>query len=350
MKIYKLYGAQDIREEHISIPTPGPDEVLIKTAYVGICGSDIPRIIKGEGLPFLPSTLGHEFSAVVIQVGTDVQGLKSGDHVVIAPRFACGRCIHCNNGNAGQCIEGQFLGLAVPNTGGFAEYNVLPARNLVKLPPEMSLVEAAMIEPITVGLHAISLMHFTPEKTVAVIGVGTIGMLVLQSLRALGAQTIYAFDVDDNKLRRAAGLGATHCYNTQSKGFVERFMADTGNAGTPQVIEAVGLEKTILLAFEIAGVMANIALIGDVLEPITIPAFDFKRRIAYKQLHLHGVYQSYTDGFPGIEFERAVKFVNEGKISLKPIIHSVDTIDNLMSYIERLKVSRTIDGKMLFAF
>ena len=350
MRIYRLYGAMDIRREDAPTPVPAPDEVLIRTAYVGICGSDMPRILKGNDVPFFPSTIGHEFSAIVTQVGSDVRGLQPGDRVVVAPRLVCGSCIHCKNGNAGQCIDGRFLGLGVPDVGGFAEYNALPQKNLIKLPPEMSLVEAAMIEPITVGLHALSLMHYTPERPVAVIGTGTIGMLAIQCMHAFGAQTIYAFDMDDRKLALAAQFGATYCYNTRDDNFFDRFMDDTEGYGAPQVLEAVGGEKTILLALEVGAVMADIAIIGDVLEAVTIPAFNFKRRISYRQLHLHGVYQSYTDGFPGIEFNRAVQLINKGKLNLKPLIYSVDSIDNFQRYFEKAKTPGAINGKMIFSF
>lgn len=350
MKIYRLYGAMDLRLEEASKPIPQAGQVQIHTAYVGICGSDMPRILKGEGLPFFPATLGHEFSAVVTQVGEGVKNLQVGDHVAVAPRLVCGSCIHCRNGNAGQCLEGRFLGLAVPDVGGFAEFNVLPEKNLVKLPKELDLAHAAMIEPITVGLHALSLMNFDTEKPVAVIGAGTIGMLLVQSVLALGAKTVYVFDVDPNKLEKAAAFGASHCYNTRDADFLERFMADTDGYGAPQVLEAVGIQSTILLALQIASVMGDIALIGDVLEPITIPAFDFKRRFAYHQLHLHGVYQSYTGEFPGIEFDRAVNLIHQKKIQLEPMIFKVDSMDHLMDHMRAAKKQGSINGKLILSF
>jgi L-iditol 2-dehydrogenase len=350
MKIYRLYGAMDLRLEYIPIPVPGPGEVQIKTAYVGICGSDLPRLTRGEGVPFFPATLGHEFSAIVTKTGDGVTSLQPGDHVVVAPRYTCGKCVHCKNGNAGQCIAGKFLGLSVEDVGGFAEYNVLPEKNLVKLPKDMDLVQASMVEPMTVGLHALSLIKFDPQKPTAIIGAGTIGMLLIQSIYALGAKTIYVFDVDDGKLQKASAYGATYCYNTRTKGFVDQFMTDTHGYGASQVLEVVGVQATILLALEISSVMADVAFIGDVLEPITIPDFDFKRRFAYHQLHLHGVYQSYTDGFPGTEFGRAIALITGGKIDLTSMICSVDRFDRVMEYMEHIKQKGSVNGKMIFGF
>lgn len=350
MKIYRLYGAMDLRLEEAPIPLPKAGQVQIRTAYVGICGSDMPRILRGEGLPFSPVTLGHEFSAVVTQVGEGVQSLQVGDHVVVAPRLVCGSCIHCRNGNPGQCLEGRFLGLAVPDVGGFAEFNVLPEKNLIKLPKDLNLAHAAMIEPITVGLHALSLINFDPEKPVAVIGAGTIGMLLVQSVLALGAKTVYVFDVDRKKLDKAAAFGAAYCYNTRDPDFMEQFLKDTNGYGAPQVLEAVGIQSTILLALQIAAVMGDVALIGDVLEPITIPAFDFKRRFAYHQLHLHGVYQSYTGEFPGIEFERAVELIHQKKVQLEPMIYKVDHIERLLDHMKTAETHGAINGKLILGF
>lgn len=350
MEIYRLYGAMDLRLEEAPTPQPKAGQVQIRTAYVGVCGSDMPRILRGEGLPFFPATLGHEFSAVVTQIGDGVKNLQVGDHVAVAPRLVCGSCIHCKNGNAGQCLEGRFLGLAVPDVGGFAEFNVLPEENLIRLPKELDLAHAAMIEPITVGLHALSLINFDSQKPVAVIGAGTIGMLLVQSVLALGAKTVYVFDVDRTKLDKAAAFGASHCYNTRDMDFLERFMSDTNGYGAPQVLEAVGIQSTILLALQIASVMGDIALIGDVLEPITIPAFDFKRRLAYHQLHLHGVYQSYTGKFPGVEFDRAVQLIHQKKIQLDPMIFKVDRMDHLMEHMRAAEKQGSIQGKLILCF
>ena len=127
-------------------------------------------------------------------------------------------------------------------------------------------------------------------------------------------------------------------------------MEDTDGYGAPQVLEAVGIQSTILLALQIASVMGDIALIGDVLEPITIPAFDFKRRFAYHQLHLHGVYQSYTGEFPGIEFERAVNLIHQKKIQLEPMIYKVDRMEHLLDHMKAAEKHGSINGKLILGF
>lgn len=349
MNIYRLYGAMDLRKETKETPIPGPGEVQIRTAYVGVCGSDLPHLLRGEGVAKFPSTLGHEFSAVVTAVGEGITSLVPGDHVVVAPRLTCGKCVHCRNGNPGQCVEGRFFGLAVEDLGGFAEYNVLPERNLVKIPADMDMAQAAMVEPITVGLHALSLMKFDPEKPVAIVGLGTIGMLLLQSIFGLGAKTVYAFDIDPKKLEKAEKFGAK-CYNTGDPDCEEKFMADTDGYGAPQVLEVVGIQKTIMFSLHIASVMADVALIGDVWEPITFPVFEYRRLVGFHQLHLHGVYQSYTDGFPGKEFGRAIDLIGKNKYDLKNMIASLDSMDNVMKYMEEIKNGAPVSGKLLFRF
>lgn len=349
MDIYRLYGAMDIRREQTEKPVPKKGEALIRTAYVGMCGSDMPRVLKGE-VPFFPSTIGHEFSAVVEEVGEGVTSLKKGDKVAIAPLLVCGGCKNCPEGNPGQCINAKFLGLRVPDVGGLAEYNALPAQNLVKCPDDMDLRYAAMAEPVTVALHAMNLMHFTPEKPVAIIGAGTIGMLAVQCAHAFGAKTMYVFDVDDKRLEQAKKFGATHVYNTKTEGFLEKFMEDTDGFGSPQVIEAVGIQDTILLALEIGGVMCETAIIGEVREPITIPAFNFYRRFSYRQQNLHGVYQSYTGKFPGKEFPQAIEMIHSGQIRLEELIYCVDHMDNLTERFQEAKTPGKVTGKMIFHF
>lgn len=349
MDIYRLYGAMDIRKEKKERPMPQKGEALIRTAYVGMCGSDMPRVIKGE-VPFFPSTIGHEFSAVVEEVGEGVTSLKKGDKVAIAPLLVCGKCKNCIEGNPGQCINAKFLGLRVPDVGGLAEYNVLPEENLVKCPKDMDLKYAAMAEPVTVALHAMNLMHFTPEKPVAIIGAGTIGMLAVQCAHAFGAKTMYVFDVDDRRLMQAKKFGATHVYNTKSEGYLEKFMEDTDGFGSPQVIEAVGIQDTILLALEIGSVMCETAIIGEVREPVTIPAFNFYRRFSYRQQNLHGVYQSYTGKFPGKEFPMAIEMINNGQIQLDELIYCVDKMENLLARFEEAKTPGKVTGKMIFEF
>ncbi len=348
MDIYRLYGAMDVRKEAAEKPVAGKGEALVRTAYCGICGSDLPRIINGEIVNAqFPCTLGHEFSGIVEAVGEGCT-LEPGDHVSIAPLLVCGKCVNCKNGNPGQCISSSFLGLRVKDTGGFAEYNVLPEENLVKLPRDVSLIHAAMTEPVTVALHALSLMHFTPEKPLAVIGAGTIGMLVVQCARALGCKTLYVFDISEKRLELAKKLGASYTYNTGADGFLERFLADTDGYGSPQVAEAVGIESTILLALEVGSVMCETAIIGEVRRDVTIPAFNFYRRFSYRQQSLHGVYQSYTGMFPGVEFKRAAELMHGG-LELDPLIYCVDSFDNMMPYIE--KASRgEVTGKMIFSF
>lgn len=144
--------------------------------------------------------------------------------------------------------------------------------------------------------------------------------------------------------------GAARCYNTSDPDAAEQFLRDTDGYGAPQVLEAVGIQQTILLALQIASVWADVAMIGDVLEDITIPAFDYKRRFAYHQLHLHGVYQSYTNGFPGEEFDRGCPLDRVRRIQLTPMIACVDDLNTLTEHLRAAAAGHTPAGKMIFRF
>ena len=320
----------------------------MKTEYVGICGSDIPRIINGD-VPFLPTTLGHEFSGTVVEVG-DGCCLSPGDKVLVVPLLVCGECPNCKNGNAGQCVSSKLIGLRAVNKGGFSEYNVIPEKNLIKLSPKFDMVHAAMIEPLTVALHALSLIGFDPSLPIAVIGTGTIGNLVIAAAKAFECRQIYAFGRNDAELELAKTFGAVKVFNTSDSLVLESFSDSTNGIYSPQVVEAVGKEETVNLALELCSVMGNIALIGMPKSEIKLSAYTFYRRLVFRQQHLHGVYHSYTNGHPGEEFPKAINMIENSKIPLDEMIYSIDNMENLLSYFRRIESGEKITGKMLFHF
>jgi len=261
MKALRLHGPMDLRVDEIPEPFPGPGEVKVKTEYCGLCGSDKPRLLDGK-VPFLPSTIGHEFSGTVVEVGDGVKSVRPGDVVAAIPLIVCHNCPHCRSGHYGQCQNKKFIGLRVENVGAFAKYNVLPECNVIKVPDGVSNVQAAFIEPISVALHAIFRSGLKPGNDVAVIGTGAIGQLLIQCLRHLGAHRIYTFDIDDGQLERAEIYGADYCFNMKKKDFMDEYLTKTDGLGCPVVYEAVGLQGSILQSLDICRVRGNIALVG----------------------------------------------------------------------------------------
>ena len=345
-KAMRLYGKNDLRLEDIPIPTCGPGQVLTKTLYCGVCGSDFQRVLEG-GVRNFPAALGHEFSAEVVEIGENVNSVKPGDLVCCVPLIVCNVCPHCLDGNYGQCMKSRFIGDSFPDIGGFHEYNILPEQNVLKLPEGMDPLTAAFTEPASVALHSLLLTGYQPHEDLAIVGVGGIGQLVLQSARAMGGGRIFAFDIVDERLETAKKMGATACFNTSNEGFVEEFMEMTGGLGSPQVIEAVGLEETIKITITLAKVNGRIELIGSMLNPVTIPARLFYLGFSRKQLWMRGVWMSYSKGYPGAPWRLATRYLADGRIDIKPLLFEVAAIEDAYKSIAQHNIPGVVKGKIV---
>lgn len=348
MKSLQLFGAMDLRTVELDMPSCGDDEVLVKTEICGLCGSDRPRLLAGE-VPFFPSTLGHEFSARVMKTGKNVRSVKTGDLVAVVPLIVCHHCKNCRTGHYGQCETKQFIGLRVKDKGGFSEYNVLPEANVIKVPDGVEPWEAAMIEPISVALHAMFRSGMKPGSDIAVIGAGTIGKLIIQSARAMGAREIFVFDNVQSQLEDVKGKGADHCYNTSEEGYFEQYLRDTNRYGCPYVMEAVGIQPTVSLALKAAATNGNVALVGYLDKPL---AFDPKevRLILENELNLLGVWQSYDLDFPGDAFRLGLHYLEQGIYDTESMKDRIIHPDEILSACEEWKIPGKIRGKIFVDF
>ncbi|MFC5833967.1 2,3-butanediol dehydrogenase [Nonomuraea insulae] len=217
MRAALWYGAKDVRVEDVPVTPPGPGEVTIEVAYCGICGSDLheyadgPHAVPvGEAHPesgvAAPLILGHEFCGTVTEVGAGVTGLVPGDQVAVEPHYRCGSCPRCLAGEYNICRHFGFAGLM--GHGGLAERATVPAYMLHRLPEAVSLEQAAVFEPAAVALHAVRRAGIRPGETVAVLGLGPIGLLVTQLAARYGAGRIVAADRSAARRELALRLGA----------------------------------------------------------------------------------------------------------------------------------------------
>lgn len=218
MRAAVYYGQQDVRIEERPEPEIGPDDVRLDVGAAGICGSDLHEYVAGpifvpteEPHPITgetaPVTMGHEFSGVVRAVGEDVAELSAGDRVAVNPILSCGDCRYCNTGRQNLCESLGFIGLS-GGGGGFAEQVTVPARNAIPLREGMSLVDGALVEPFSVGVHAVRQSALQLGDDVVVTGAGPIGLTVVQSARAAGADRIFVSEPNDDRRRFAAESGA----------------------------------------------------------------------------------------------------------------------------------------------
>lgn len=240
MKAGILFGARDIRVGSVPDPEVGPGEVLVKTGYAGLCGTDL-HIYRGEfrGRVQYPAVPGHEFGGIIEEVGPGVSGLRRGDAVAVDPIVSCHACSACRGGRINACRALQLLGIDL--RGGFAEYVAAPASHVFVLPESVSLAHVPMVEVYALGHHILSRGLVQPGETVAILGAGKLGLAVLDVLcHGASPALAIAVDVDPFRLGIAERLGAEHTILASREDPVDRVLDITDGEGADCVIECVG--------------------------------------------------------------------------------------------------------------
>lgn len=326
MKALVIRGNKDLVCERIAIPVCQEDEVLIKVQACGICGSDVPRALDG-GVHYYPIVLGHEFSGDIVKIGNAVQNAKIGDRVTAAPLLPCGKCSYCQMGHPAMCEAYSFVGSR--KDGAMAEYVTIKAANVIKLPDEVDYISGAMIEPITVALHGIDRISFKAGATIAVFGAGTIGLLTVQCLKAIGAGLVYVIDIVPEKLEMAKRLGADVIINSIEHDPVS-FMKELG---APQVVfETAGSPVTQRQSLEAVARLGKVVFIGTATQDLVLPPHTFET-ILRGELEVTGSWMSYSAPYPGYEWTTATRFLKEGKIKIEPMVtHSFKLEDGLQAF------------------
>jgi L-iditol 2-dehydrogenase len=314
MKAAVLYGNEDIRYDDWETPQVRPGTVKVRVRATGICGSDVPRVLH-NGAHFYPVVLGHEFSGDVVEAGEKVTGFMPGDTVSGAPLVPCMKCDDCQQGNFALCKHYSFIGSR--EQGSFAEYVVIPAQNAVKYDPDIPYEQAAMFEPSTVAIHGLMQADFRGGETVAVLGLGTIGIFTLQWAKIFGAKKIVAFDIDDGRLALARRMGADDAVNTLQNGYMEKALAIAGGRGYQNVFETAGSPVTMRMAFDLAANKARVCFIGT---PHTDLTFTPKlwENMNRKEFYLTGSWMSYSAPFPGREWDLTAHYFKTGELKFDP--------------------------------
>ena len=276
MKAGVVHAREDIRYEEIEKPVPKTGQVLVKVKYTGICGSDIPRV-NGDACHYFPNVLGHEFSGTVEEVGAGVTSVKSGDRVAGIPLVPCMKCEDCQKGDYSLCKHYSFIGSR--EFGSFAEYVVVPEKNVVKFDDEVSFEQGAFFEPATVALHGLQRVNYQGGKNVAILGGGTIGLLTMQWAKIYGAKQVVVFDIEPARLELGMRLGATAGINTRDEDFMEQAKALTGGRGFDYVYETAGNTVTMKMAFELAANKAQMCFIGTPTKELTFSVKEWENMI-----------------------------------------------------------------------
>lgn len=311
MKAVQITEAGKVQVADIVKPTLGAGEILLRIKYVGFCGSDLNTYLGRNPMVKMPVIPGHEVGAVIEEIGEGVPvGFEKGMNVTVNPYTNCGKCASCRNGRVNACEHNETLG--VQRNGSMQEFLVLP---WIKVIPAAGLSdkECALIEPMSVGFHAVSRAQVTDIDTVAVIGCGMIGLgaIVRASLR--GARVI-ALDIDDEKLELAKRLGASMVINSKTENVVERVRELTDGYMADVVIEAVGSPITYVTAIDIVGFTGRVACIGYAKSEV---AFQTKYFVQ-KELDIRGSRNAMPE-----DFRAVIHYLQNGNCPMNELISAV---------------------------
>jgi L-iditol 2-dehydrogenase len=258
MKAAIFYRPFDVRIETLPKTTPGENEALVKVKSAGVCGTDI-QIFRGESPINPPIVLGHDFSGVIEAIGGHVGNFSPGDRVTVQPVGYCGSCDYCRRGRQNLCREGEWIGFE--RNGGFAEYALLRDYNLLKVPDHLSFDEAAVVEPVAVGLRTLRLAGAQIGDTIAIIGLGSIGLVLTQICKLAGLEVI-GVDLDVGKMELAKKLGADYVLDGREEKMAKRVFEITSGLDVHITVEASGTQEGIDAASEITMPGGKMMIVG----------------------------------------------------------------------------------------
>lgn len=344
MKAGVVHAKNLIRYEDIRKPEVTAGKVLVKVKYTGICGSDVPRV-NGDACHFFPNVLGHEFSGVVAEVGEGVTSVKPGDRVAGVPLVPCMKCVDCQQGNYSLCKNYSFIGSR--EFGSFAEYVLVPEKNVVPFSDEVTFEQGAFFEPATVALHGLQRVPYEGGKNVAILGGGTIGLFVMQWAKIFGAKSLVVFDIANERLELAKKLGATGGINTLDPDFINQAKALTNGRGYDYVFETAGNTITMKMAFELAANKANVCFVGTPTRDLTFTVDEWEN-MNRKEFTLTGSWMSYSAPFPGKEWDLVAHYFATGDLKFDDsFVFKKMPLNQIADAFEMYKTRGLVKGKIL---
>lgn len=329
MKAMLLTEPNKLEITDVETPQVGPDDVLVEVKACGICGSDVHGYDGSSGRRIPPIIMGHEAAGIVDAVGSNVTAFKPGDRVTFDSMISCGDCHFCRQGMINMCDHRRVLGVSCGDYrrhGAFAELVTVPQRIVYNIPDNLSFEHAAMIEPVSVAVHAVNRTPLELGDKALVIGAGMIGLLCIQALRAAGCGTIFVADVDDTRLERALKLGADEAFNAKDKKVRERILERTAGHGVDVALEAVGATETIVTAIESLRKGGALTLVGNIAPKIDLPL----QEVVTREIKING-----TCGCNG-EYPQCIDLMARGAIEVESLISKVAPLEEGPSWFTRL--------------
>lgn len=322
--VFKNLG-QPLQVEQVPDPTPDETELVVKVAYCGICGTDLHSTREGAFAAECDSILGHEFCGEVAEVGSGVKDQwQIGDRVTALPFIACGHCVACVTGRPFECGQVKLTGMNTP--GGFAEYVKTGSSETLKLPDDLSMQSAALIEPLAVGLHAVRIAQLKAGERVLIIGGGPVGLAVSLWCQFFGARDILVSEFAEQRLALAQRLGATGTL-TPGATLGEEFGDVSG--GEPDVIfECVGAPGLLQASIDIAPRRSRIIPVGVCEEPDMIVPL----AALLKELQMH-----FAIAYNRDDFETVIAMLGQQRIDASAMVTDIVKLDDMPSAFEALR-------------
>ena len=333
MKALLLSAAHTLAVTNVDTPTPDVGEVLVRVAACGICGSDVHGFTGSTGRRIPPIIMGHEAAGTVAALGPGVVDLPMGARVALDSTVSCGHCECCAGGRENLCTHRQVLGVSCGTYrrhGCFAEYVCVPRRILYPIPDTVDFVAAALLEPLTIALHAANLGTAGPAtRSAVVVGAGTIGLAVVAALRARGVPRIAAVDPDETRRAHARALGANEVFPAGEDAGVSaaRWAAGSADAdGADLAVEAVGSTAAVRTAIDSVNRGGTVVLVGNVAPMIELPL----QQVVTRQIRLQG--SCCTAGC----YPEAIRLVADRTIDLSGFVSGVAALEEGPAWFDRL--------------
>ncbi|MCM2372459.1 galactitol-1-phosphate 5-dehydrogenase [Aporhodopirellula aestuarii] len=321
---YKKMQCTDVDE-----PAVGPDDVLVQVEACGICGSDIHGYDGSTGRRIPPLVMGHEAAGIVVATGENVTDLPNGSRVTFDSMVSCGHCHFCNDGHQNLCDNRLVLGVSCGDYrrhGAFAERISVPRRIVYQLPDSLPFEHAALVEAVSVAVHAAAVTPIRLGDTAVVVGAGMIGLLTLQAAKAAGATRVIAVDLNDKRLETAKKLGATDTLRGDQVDVPKTIRELTGGRGADVAFEVVGATPTVTTAIESVRKGGAVTLVGNISPKIELPL----QSVVTREIRLQG-----TCGCNG-EYPQCIDLMNRGIINVEPLITAKIALADGPQWFERL--------------
>jgi len=329
MKALVHTAANTFVMQDVPKPQPGPKETLVRIKAVGICGSDVHGMTGHTGRRKPPIIMGHEATGVVEKTGDRVTKFKVGDRVTFDSTVYCNECEFCLSGKINLCSNRRVLGVSCDEyrrDGAMAEYVVVPEHIMYKLPESVSFHQGALIEPLSISLHAMNRAKLTINDKVAVMGCGIIGLMAIQCAKLAGCGTLIAIDLSDARLDMAKKVGADIVVNPSKEKPLDVIMKLTGGKGIDAAFEAVGIDKTVNETLSYVRKGGKLVLIGNLAPTVAIGL----QWIVTKEIDVYGSCASAG------EYQACVDLIGSGRIKVDPYISKIVPLEEGQVWFDKL--------------